>query len=62
MPSVEQFDGHNRPFMIADPEEILRGGGAGPRGGKTWVTGVTTHDGLPQALREYGRSVLMTYA
>ncbi|KAJ1525010.1 hypothetical protein ONE63_009859 [Megalurothrips usitatus] len=48
VPSVEKFDGHNRPFMIADPEEVLRGG-MGTR--KTWVTGTTTHDGLPQALQ-----------
>ncbi|KAE8736531.1 Carboxyl/Cholinesterase 66, partial [Frankliniella occidentalis] len=45
-PSVEQFDGHNRPFMITHPEEATS-----LRGAKTWVTGVTTHDGLPQALQ-----------
>lgn len=50
VPSVERFDGHNRPFMISPPEDSLR---AGVRGlpPKTWVAGVTTHDGLPQALQ-----------
>lgn len=52
VPSVENFDGHNRPFMITPPLRVLRNKMAG-LAAKTWVTGVTTHDGLPQALREF---------
>ncbi|KAK3932195.1 Venom carboxylesterase-6 [Frankliniella fusca] len=51
VPSVERFDGHNRPFMIVHPEEMLGAAGGSMRGAKTWVAGVTTHDGLPQALQ-----------
>ncbi|XP_034254894.1 venom carboxylesterase-6-like [Thrips palmi] len=50
VPSVERFDGHNRPFMITPPEDTLKSGARG-LSPKTWVAGVTTHDGLPHALQ-----------